>query len=144
MGSPWPPQPCQHSAASVRHPSTKRRVWRDGAIREIEFLVAVSMAFRSNFMLVPRHSKKAILRIIGRAVHRAKFHPCDIVTHFSTFHPSMSESTSQIGLPPADGSSREELGLTVGLAYLRMSMCSPSILSRACTDAIRKAWHFLL
>src|SRR5258708_9198779 len=63
----------------------------------------------------------------------------------STFHPGrVGIIIDKFVLPQAEGKAPVMyLAWPVGLINLRMSMCSaiqPS--SRACTDAMRRAWHF--
>ena len=64
----------------------------------------------------------------------------------STFQPGMvGVSIARLVLPQAEGNAPATyFTLPPGLVSFRISMCSASQpSSRACTEAIRRAWHFL-
>src|SRR5579862_1308943 len=111
---------------------------------KIEFLVAVSMAFRLDFMLVPGATPKKPYS--GLMAYKRPSAPNFIQAMsspmVSTFHPGMDgTSMARLVLPHADGNAPVMyLDFPSGLVSLRMSMCSaiqPS--SRACTEAMRSA-----
>ncbi len=114
---------------------------------KIEFRIAVIMALRFDFMLVPGATPKnpySGLIAYNRPSAPNFIHAMSSPT-VSTFHPGMvGISIDKFVFPHADGNA-PVMYFTCpdGFVIFRMSMCSaiqPS--SRACTDAMRNAWHF--
>ncbi len=110
----------------------------------MEFLVAVSMAFLFDFMLVPGATPKnpcSGLMAYSRPSEPNFIQAMSSPT-VSTFHPGIvGISMARLVLPHAEGNAPVMyLTCPAGLVIFRMSMCSaihPS--SRACTDAMRSA-----
>src|SRR5580658_5281990 len=114
----------------------------------MEFSVKERMALAFDFMLVPGATpKKPYSGLIAYSRPSApNFIHAMSSPMVSTFQPGMvGISIDKFVLPQADGNAPVKyFALPAGLMSLRMSMCSaiqPS--SRACTDAMRSAWHFL-
>src|SRR6266850_6973290 len=114
---------------------------------KMEFLVMVSMAFGLDFMPVPGATpKKPASGLMAYSLpSEPNFIQAMSSPIVSTFQPGTVEiSIARFVLPHADGNAPVMyLTWPLGLINLRMSMCSASQpSSRACTDAMRKAWHF--
>src|SRR5499427_4379970 len=115
---------------------------------KIEFFVTVSNAFGFDCMLVPGATPKnpASGLIAYSRPSLPNFIQAMSSPMVSTFQPGIvGISIDRFVLPHAEGNA-PVMYLTCpdGLVIFRMSMCSaiqPS--SRACTDAMRNAWHFL-
>src|SRR5579864_6990759 len=115
---------------------------------KIEFLVRLRMALALDFMFVPGATPKKPLS--GLIAYRRPSGPNFIHAMSSpiasTFQPGIvGISIERLVFPQAEGNAPVMYFTSLdGLITLRISMCSaihPS--SRACTDAMRKAWHFL-
>src|SRR5579862_3628895 len=115
---------------------------------KIEFRLTVSMALGFDFTPVPGATPKnpnsglmAYSRPSAPNFIQAMSSPM-----VSTFQPGMlGISMARLVLPQAEGNAPVKyLNCPVGLISFRISMCSASQpSSRACTDAMRSAWHFL-
>src|SRR5215831_19805059 len=115
---------------------------------KIEFFVTVSNAFGFDCMLVPGATPKnpasgliAYSRPSGPNFIHAISSPI-----VSTFQPGTVEiNIARFVLPQAEGNAPVMyFALPSGFVNFRMSMCSASQpSSRACTEAILSAWHFL-
>ena len=115
---------------------------------KMEFLAAVSMAFAFDFMLVPGATpKKPASGLMAYSRPSApNFIQQMSSPTVSTFQPGMvGINIARFVLPQADGNAPVMyFTLPSGFVSLRMSMCSASQpSSRACTEAMRSAWHFL-
>src|SRR5580704_81035 len=115
---------------------------------KIESWVDVSMALRFDFMLVPgATAKKPYSGLIAYSrPSEPNFIQAMSSPMVSTFQPGMvGINLDRLVLPQADGNAPVMyFTCPEGLVILRMSMCSaiqPS--SLACTEAMRRAWHFL-
>src|SRR5262249_21360653 len=115
---------------------------------KIEFRAIVAMALRFDFRLVPGATPKnpysGLMAWSRPSV--PNFIQAMSSPTVSTFQPGMvGISMARFVFPQADGNA-PVMYFTVpeGLVSLRISMCSASQpSSRACTEAMRRAWHFL-
>src|SRR5512140_2293958 len=115
---------------------------------KMEFLVAVSMAFGFDFMLVPGATpKKPYSGLIAYSRPSApNFIQAISSPTVSTFHPGMvGMSMARFVLPQALGKAAAIYFLTpLGLVIPMISMCSASQPSSlAIAEAMRRAKHFL-